>query len=224
MATTAFAPQPQNIYSPPHYGQPTYQQNSTPPSNNVSPTSQTSYLHARQMRQPKQPLYIPAVYRPTEVSASRQSLTPPRSANNSVDSNSAVPIKFTLPNSPPISPDEENEASFAPWGQASISRVVTDEWNDEALGAVTGAPTRNHWKVCFVSPLPIARVSSLSHGASRHQAGSKSSTMSASTSVLYKKRKLGPSRYFSLLLPGNARARHQGASATTKHANTISIT
>lgn len=147
---TAFAPQPQAIHSPTHFGQPTYQQNSTPPSNNVSPTSHTSYLHARQVRQPKQPLYIPAVYRPTEVSVSRQnSLTPPRSANSSVDRNTVDPIKFNMPNSPPISPDEDSERSFAPWGQTSISRVVSDEWNEEALGVVTGAPTRNHWKVSF---------------------------------------------------------------------------
>ncbi|KAL1296755.1 hypothetical protein AAFC00_000222 [Neodothiora populina] len=138
---------PQTINSPPHFGQSTYQQNSTPPSNNVSPSNHSSYLHARQVRQPKQPLYIPAVYRPTEISVSRQSsITPPRSANNSVDSNASNPIKFNLPSSPPLSPDEGSERSFAPWGQGSISRVVTDEWNDDALGAVTGAPTRNHWK------------------------------------------------------------------------------
>lgn len=150
MATT-FARQPQAIFSPPHHGQPTYRQNSTPPSNNVSPTNHSTYLHARQVRQPKQPLYIPAVYRPTEAAASRHnSVTPPRSANNSVDSTKEGALKFTLPQSPPLSPDEDIERSFYPWGQASISRVVTDEWNDDALGAVTGAPTRNHWKVCLL--------------------------------------------------------------------------
>lgn len=150
MATT-LAQQPQAIFSPPLHGQPTYQQNSTPPSNNVSPTNHSTYLHARQVRQPKQPLYIPAVYRPTEAAASRHnSVTPPRSANNSVDSTKEGALKFTLPQSPPLSPDEDIERSFYPWGQASISRVVTDEWNDDALGAVTGAPTRNHWKVCLL--------------------------------------------------------------------------
>lgn len=146
MATT-FAQQPQNIHSPPNYGLPTYQRTSTPPSNNVSPSNHSTYIHARQVRQPKQPLYIPAVYRPTEISLSRQaSLTPPRSANNSVDSNNDAP-KFDLPSSPPLSPDDASETSFAPWGSASISRVVTDEWNEDVLGSVTGAPTRNHWKV-----------------------------------------------------------------------------
>lgn len=148
MATT-FAQPPQNIiYSPPHnYGQTTYQQHSTPPSNNVSPTNNPTYFHARQVRQPKQPLYIPAAYRPTEVSSRQSSLTPPRSAHNSMDSTNSAAIKFVMPNSPPLSPEEDPERAYAPWGQATISRVVTDEWNEDALGSVTGAPTRNHWKV-----------------------------------------------------------------------------
>jgi len=164
MATT-FAHYPQTILSPPHFGQPTYNQNSTPPSNNVSPNSHTTYLHARQMRQPKQPLYIPAVYRPTEVSMSRHSsLTPPRSANNSMDICNMDSVSFTMPNSPPISPAEDmsSESSFTPWGQASISRVVTDEWNENALGIVTGAPTRNHWKVSRNMPVLFSDFSSQS--------------------------------------------------------------
>lgn len=145
MATT-LAQQPQAIHR--SYGQPTYQQNSTPPSNHVSPTNYTSYLHARQVNQPKQPLYVPAVYRPTELGAARQaSLTPPHSASTSVDSNTGETINFSLPSSPPASLDEDSERSFAPWGQDSISRVVSDEWNNDVLGLVTGAPTRNHWKV-----------------------------------------------------------------------------
>lgn len=34
--------------------------------------------------------------------------------------------------------------------RAGMARVVTDEWNDECLGDVTGLPTRDHWKVCSV--------------------------------------------------------------------------
>lgn len=149
---TSFAQAPHALHSPtpiyqhqPHYSYHSAQ--STPPSNNVSPTSHHSHLHARQMRQPKQPLYIPAVLRPTELPCSRQtSLTPPRSAHSSMDINREQ-VRFAGIASLPISPASDDERAFAPWGTGSISRVVTDEWNDEPLGSVTGAPTRNHWKV-----------------------------------------------------------------------------
>ncbi|GAB7349694.1 hypothetical protein MBLNU459_g0438t1 [Dothideomycetes sp. NU459] len=157
---TSFAQAPQPLHSPTYIyqqqqQQPYYNHNSarsTPPSNNVSPTNHHSHLHARQMRQPKQPLYIPAVLRPTELPCSRQtSLTPPRSAHSSLDS-TRDPAKFAGVSSLPVSPASEDDRAFAPWGQGSISRVVTDEWNDEPLGSVTGAPTRNHWKEARFHP------------------------------------------------------------------------
>ena len=86
MAT--FAQQPQPLHSPTNIyaAQPQYGNSTTPPSNYVSPSNRSAHLHAKQVRQPKQPLYIPAVLRPTELPGSRQaSLTPPRSANSSMD-------------------------------------------------------------------------------------------------------------------------------------------
>jgi hypothetical protein len=147
MATTfAQHPQPSPIYI--YSSQPQYGDSTTPPSNNVSPSNRSAYMHAKQVRQPKQALYIPAVLRPTELPGSRQtSLTPPRSAHSSMDM-SRDSFKFVAPASlasPPMSPDEDDSRSFGPWGESSISRVVSDEWN-ETKTAVTGAPTRNHWK------------------------------------------------------------------------------
>ncbi|CAD0021332.1 unnamed protein product [Aureobasidium pullulans] len=150
MATT-FAQHPQPLQSPTYiHSQPQYGNSTTPPSNNVSPSNRAAYMHAKQVRQPKQPLYIPAVLRPTELPGSRQaSLTPPRSAHSSMDM-SRDGFKFTTGPaslaSPPLSPDEDDSRSYGPWGPGSISRVVSDEWNENNMGAVTGAPTRNHWK------------------------------------------------------------------------------
>lgn len=149
MAT--FAQQPQPLHSPTNIyaSQPQYGNSTTPPSNNVSPSNRSAHLHAKQVRQPKQPLYIPAVLRPTELPGSRQaSLTPPRSANSSMDM-SGDSFKFNAAASlasPPISPDEDDSRSYGPWGPGSISRVVSDEWRDSSACSVTGAPTRNHWK------------------------------------------------------------------------------
>lgn len=33
--------------------------------------------------------------------------------------------------------------------KAGINRMVTDEWNEDMMEDVTGAPTRDHWKVCL---------------------------------------------------------------------------
>jgi hypothetical protein len=146
MATT-FMQSPTPIHSQPYYTNST-----TPPSNNVSPSNRSAYMHAKQVRQPKQPLYIPAVLRPTELPGSRQaSMTPPRSAHSSMDMSRDM-VKFTNNTgpaslaSPPLSPDEDEFRSYGPWGPASITTVVSDEWNETNVGAVTGTPTRNHWK------------------------------------------------------------------------------
>ncbi|KAL9087386.1 MAG: hypothetical protein Q9165_006683 [Trypethelium subeluteriae] len=99
----------------------------------VSPTFQQErsfyYQHARpqQIRPQKSPLYVPAVYRPTERPV-RQPVTPPAGAETS----------FDLSRSP---------AAQRAAGEASgLARIVTDEWNEAALGKVTGLPTKNHWK------------------------------------------------------------------------------
>lgn len=43
-----------------------------------------------------------------------------------------------------------------------LSRIVTEEWNDEMLGRVTGAPSRNHWKVSTLQ-YPLFPFSFLSY-------------------------------------------------------------
>lgn len=87
------------------------------------------YQHFRptQIRPQRSPLYVPAVFRPTEGSA-RQPSTPP-----------SVETSFDTSQSPTV-----QRAS----GDASgLARIVTDEWDEAALGKVTGLPTKNHWKV-----------------------------------------------------------------------------
>jgi hypothetical protein len=82
-------------------------------------------MQTRQIRQPKGPMYVPAVLRPTEKPV-RQS-----------------PPKYGSPESFDESSGAERPAGIVP----GLSRIVTEEWNEEIMGAVTGAPSRNHWKV-----------------------------------------------------------------------------
>ena len=87
------------------------------------------YQHSRptQIRPQRGPLYVPAVYRPTEGPA-RQPSTPPGVAT-----------------SPDIS--KSPTAQRASGDASGLARIVTDEWDEAALGKVTGLPTKNHWKV-----------------------------------------------------------------------------
>ncbi|OCK94934.1 FYVE-domain-containing protein [Cenococcum geophilum 1.58] len=101
---------------------------------NVSPTSprntsnlSTLHLH---MRPPKSPLYVPAVLRPTEKPA-RQS--PPKNADSGLDSADS-------------SWSASGRRATGDSLESGISRVVTEEWNEEIQGPVTGPPSRNHWK------------------------------------------------------------------------------
>ena len=101
---------------------------------NLSPILQQErsffYQHSRpqQIRPQKSPLYVPAVYRPTERPV-RQPLTPPLGADTNFDGTRSPAAQRTS-------------------GEASgVARIVTDEWNEAALGKVTGLPTKNHWKV-----------------------------------------------------------------------------
>ena len=32
-----------------------------------------------------------------------------------------------------------------------LNRMVSDEWNEDMMEEVTGAPTKDHWKVCLVN-------------------------------------------------------------------------
>lgn len=131
------------------YGAPVSQ---TPPSSNISPTNlHSSHLNVRQLRQPRQPLYIPAALRPTDPLSRPTDIpdrprapdTPPSSKDNSFDS-----IKSTA-----LQSVEDGGVAIGSGGQIEniaflrrgLSRAAS-EGLDEELGDVTGPPTTAHWK------------------------------------------------------------------------------
>lgn len=144
--------QPTSLYSHrPSYSHTsnTFSSFSTPPSANISPTNYHPHVHARQLHQPKQCLYVPAALRPTEMSCARggrRPLTPPRSVHGSLSSKDSSLSTGGMDNSISIPSSPNEDGSMSPERGGIISRVVTDEWNEQ-LGQVTGVPTRNHWKV-----------------------------------------------------------------------------
>jgi hypothetical protein len=147
--TTAFA-QPPAMFSglsmPTDIQQPQYtsQASFTPPSSSESPSNQsptsprTSFnlpshlrMHSQQIKQPKSPLYVPAVLRPTEKPA-RQS--PPKKHGFGSMDNGA---------------DMEGSGRSLEIGPGMMNRNETEQYNDAEMAEVTGAPSRNHWKVCL---------------------------------------------------------------------------
>lgn len=123
-----------------------------------SPTQTHSAFYSRQLRPPKAPLYVPAVLRPTEK--------PSRFAHGSKHSSITSVSKVGSPNGPLTPPSTPGTSFDSADGthltdenmqrhmlgdegyKVGVTRVVTDEWNEELLEEVTGIPTRNHWKVC----------------------------------------------------------------------------
>jgi hypothetical protein len=162
--TTAFAALPAMLPGPspptsiPH--QPLYasQAQITPPSSAESPGNQSpvspratfgvpSHLQfqTRQLRPQKSPMYVPAVLRPTEKPV-RQS--PPKNKS--------------IYGSPESAEEVEGSGRSGEGIVPGLTRVVTEEWNEETLGEVTGPPSRNHWKVrnfyfLLISLLPMSR-------------------------------------------------------------------
>ena len=105
----------------------------------ISPISPRASWHipqhlqmpTRQIRQRQGPLYVPAVLRPTEKPARS---SPPKTGGQQFGS--------------PESMDEFMGDGMATGLVPHLSRIVTEEWNnEEVLGPVTGTPSRNHWKV-----------------------------------------------------------------------------
>lgn len=178
MATTAYAPSPSgNPYtspvasagpSPPQsyqqtqgaYATPTSQ---TPPSSNVSPTTYHSHLHVRQLRQPKQPLYIPAALRPTDMATPPTNIpnrprapdTPPASKDNSFDSGKSEVAALEEMGGVPIRGAAE-ESDLAKL-RRGLSRAASEGLDDD-LSDVTGPPSRAHWKVSleYIHPRAFA--------------------------------------------------------------------
>jgi hypothetical protein len=127
------------------YGQPSSNQSGNNTNTSNSPTSPhltTAALHqlplqSRQLRPPKSPLYVPAALRPTERPYKPSPLTPPRSVHGDPDG---------LNESDPAAPITRQ--STADSTRTGVSKLVEDAWmKTEQLGEVTGAPTREHWKV-----------------------------------------------------------------------------
>lgn len=115
---------------------------------NVSPTSPRSstlpiHNHAPQIRRPKNPIYVPAALRRTEL-PSRQS--PPK-----VDSVMDSPNGSwgSGPGCAPVAGD----------GSASLPMIATEDlntiYNDMPLTPVAGPITRNHWAVRQAFPFPL---------------------------------------------------------------------
>ncbi|KAJ5509919.1 hypothetical protein LT330_007188 [Penicillium expansum] len=125
------------------YGQPSPTNSATNTPSNNSPTSPrmtTATLHqlplqSRQLRPLKGPLYVPAALRPTERPQKSSPITPPRSVHGSLDS-------LNEDSSEPITRRSTMESQ-----SSEISQSAQHEWlKNEHLGAVTGLPTRTHWK------------------------------------------------------------------------------
>jgi len=143
----------------------------------VSSSPNQSFQHAAfkhdQLRKPKTPLYIPAVLRPTEFHSScgRFNSAPSTSAGLKTSGSSAnVTVKsnqaglLTPPSSAGTSFDsqdgslaasmmaQQQQSSALMYGEdyykSILNRIVSDEWNDDMREEVTGAPTKDHWKVC----------------------------------------------------------------------------
>ncbi|WPH03346.1 Hypothetical protein R9X50_00622400 [Acrodontium crateriforme] len=143
MAATAFNPPPTTTFnnytmtsagpSPPDY----YSKPATPP-NNISPTSlHSANAHVRQLRQPRQPMYIPAALRPSAPD------TPPASKDNSFDSGKiASPSSAVASSSPPDSQLSDSQMSMLKRG---LSYAGSESFSDD-LEHVTGQPTTAHWK------------------------------------------------------------------------------
>lgn len=156
MANSKYYMNPQAGPSPPETYQyrktsipPTSQ---TPPSNNISPTNYHSNVNARQLRQPRQPLYVPAALRPNDrlarptdiPSRPRAPDTPPASKDSSFDSgrnDSASAVEFA-PGLPLGGQSEQDIDSL----RRGLSRAASENYSEEELGEVTGPPTTAHWK------------------------------------------------------------------------------
>ncbi|KAK4545360.1 hypothetical protein LTR36_003540 [Oleoguttula mirabilis] len=123
----------------------------TPPSASVSPTNwNSSHANVRQLRQPRQPLYVPAALRPTDSvrptdipGRPRAPDTPPASKDNSFDSGkSNITTSFEDGVLPRMDSFHGNDMETLRRG---LSRAAS-EGLDEELGDVTGVPTTAHWK------------------------------------------------------------------------------
>lgn len=122
----------------------------TPPSN-ISPTNYHSNVNARQLRQPRQPLYVPAALRPNDRLARPTDIpgrprapdTPPASKDNSFDSarSDSASAVDAGPGTAQVGQGEDSDSL-----RQGLSRAASENYSEDALGEVTGPPTTAHWK------------------------------------------------------------------------------
>lgn len=126
----------------------------TPPSSNTSPSDHHSHLNVRQVRQPRQPLYVPAALRPTNPPSRPTNIpnrprapdTPPGSKDNSFDSGKSNGLAaIDSVQEPAVSRSPETSVDLDEL-RRGLSRAGSDclEFND--FPAVYGPPTTAHWK------------------------------------------------------------------------------
>lgn len=124
---------------------------STTSPTNISPTNY--HANVKQLRQPRQPLYVPAALRPTDKPTARPTDipnrprapdTPPASQDSSFDSGRiASPAAIDFGMSTTFSGQADNDTDSLRRG---LSRAASESFSEEDLGEVTGTPTTAHWK------------------------------------------------------------------------------
>lgn len=136
----------------------------SPQTASTSPSNWRNQCQSRQLRPPKAPLYVPAVLRPTEKPAKFCRQNSSSTTNTSFTGVPGLDNVLTPPSTPSTSFDSNGSGMQAAEegvlrrmlgediARAGVTRVVTDEWNDEFLEDVTGLPTRDHWKVSLFIP------------------------------------------------------------------------
>lgn len=130
MPTDIRAPQyaSQAVLTPPSSGSPSTQSPISPRSTFHIPAHLR--MHSAQIKQPKGPLYVPAVLRPTEKPA--RCSPPKKNGFGSMDSGVNM---------------DSSDPSLEAIGPGKINRLETELYNDEEMKEVTGPPSRNGWKV-----------------------------------------------------------------------------
>lgn len=132
------------------YASPTSQ---TPPSANISPTNvNSSHISVRQLRNPRQPMYIPAALRPTDYASKPTDIpsrprapdTPPASKQSSFDSTQSSGAA-SMESSGFSRVDSVHQEQGVEALRRGLSRAASENLEGEP-GQVTGLPTTAHWK------------------------------------------------------------------------------
>ena len=110
-------------------------------------TQPISSLPGIRQQSRKAPLYVPAVLRRTEAPLRQQQQQQKSQRQQQVQQHNAASSISAQADFSQLQSHARNMSSATNVSQSTLSRLVSDEWNDETLGDVTGPPSRNHWKV-----------------------------------------------------------------------------